>query len=80
MCAKISVAVRELTPTYDGKAKLSVSEGSMSETSERWAKFGQEDNHGLVGLSPSGDVLFSVPGHEYGKEKVVEAIDGMLAK
>jgi hypothetical protein len=52
----------------------------MSETSERWAKFKQDDNHGLIGLSPSGDVLFSVPGHEYGKEKVVEAIDGMLAK
>jgi hypothetical protein len=36
--------------------------------------------HGTVGLLPSGEVVFSLPGHHYGRGRIIEAIEGMLRK
>lgn len=36
--------------------------------------------HGTVGLLPSGEIAFTLPGHHYGRAELAKAIDAMLAK
>jgi hypothetical protein len=36
--------------------------------------------HGTVAVSADGEVLFTIPGHEYGRDEIVAKIDAMLAR
>ena len=72
--------MRELTPTYEGKAEFSVIEGSMEETQKRWADVGmKDDTHGLVGMS-GGEVAVQISGHQFTKNDLVAKIEELLSK
>ena len=49
--------MRELTPTYEGKATLKVLVAPLQETKAAWTGLGQEGSHGLIGFAPDGIVL-----------------------
>lgn len=72
-----------LVVTYEGRVRFQVLR-AFDEKNEphpdlaKW-EFGKA-RHGMVGVSPEGEMLFKIPGHAYGRDKMVENIDAMLAR
>ena len=46
--------------------------------SQEMIKREQLGNHGLIGLDSDGKVRVKLPGHNYGKEEIVEQIEDLL--
>ena len=57
---------------------MKVLEAPLAETKAAWAEFGQEDNHGLIGFGPDGEIEVVLPGHEFGKDEVEAKLDELL--
>lgn len=52
-----------------------------AQSADELASFGfTELKHGMVGFAADGEVLIKVPGHNYGKDRVQEVVDIVLAK
>ena len=53
-------------------------EGTLEETKERWIKFSEVDNHGLVAQRPDGSVASTIPGHKFGEAELVAKVEALL--
>ncbi len=72
--------MRDLKEQYKGKVKFSIVSATGPEgraAAKKYALGGAE--HGLIGLDPEGGLEILIPGHNYGKDLIVEKIDEMLA-
>ena len=68
-----------LTEVYAGKVRITVVEAFSDEGKAARVKYGFGDQlHGTVGIGPGGETLFILPGHQYGRDEIVAAIDKIL--
>ena len=70
--------MRELTPTYAGKATLKVLEAPLQQTKAAWAELEQEGSHGLIGFAPDGSVKVVLEGHKFDKATVEAKLQELL--
>jgi hypothetical protein len=74
-------AVRELEPEYQDRIDFVVIEAE--ETALRQDEIDElgftELKHGLVGFSGSGEAVVKLPGHQFGKPEIEQAIQALLA-
>lgn len=78
LCSKIGAAVRELEPEYSGKVRFRVIPIKGDAEREEVKSF-DIGTHGLVGLTPEGEVRVKIPGHEFGKPEIQEKTDELLS-
>ena len=73
-------AVSELAPEYEGRVEFVIV--SAEETKRRQDEivaFGFADQkHGLVAFSSEGEVVTTLPGHQFGKEEIVAVLQQVL--
>ena len=78
---KIESAVGELAAEYEGVVEFEVI--PAEETANRGDEIDlygfTAQKHGLVGFGADGEVAVKLPGHQYGKEEIVQAVEQMLA-
>jgi len=78
---KVVAAVGELEKDYGDRVNFVLV--PAEETAARFDEieaFGfTQQRHGLVGFSPAGDALVKLPGHNFGKEEIEQAIETLLA-
>lgn len=70
----------ELATEYEGKVKFELipAEETLA-AAEDIAKFGFTDaKHGLVAFDSSGEAQVKIPGHSFGREEIVAAIEQVL--
>ena len=70
----------ELATEYEGKVRFElVSPEETLAAGEDIAKFGFTDaKHGLVAFDSSGEAQVKIPGHSFGREEIVAAIEQVL--
>jgi hypothetical protein len=70
--------VRELEPEYEGRINFVFV--SPEETQARKCELDEYElgSHGLVAFDENGEVAAHVPGHEFGKQEILEAIQAVL--
>lgn len=76
----MSAAVRSLRDSakYNGKIRfyvVTVDSKQVRQEVEAWKVLG---NHGLVGTSPDRKLLVHIPGHEFGKNQILEKAEALL--
>lgn len=78
---KIEAAVRELQPEYAGRVDFVVipAEETAQRPDEIEAFGFTEVKHGLVAFNDQGDPVVKLPGHNYGREEIVDAVETVLA-
>ena len=79
LCNKITVIVNDLKKekTYAGKVNIkTVKMGTPG--SKEAVKEAKLTNHGIVGKDIKGNIVATVDGHSYKKDKVVEALNKLL--
>ncbi len=71
----------ELETEYAGQVKfVVVSAEDTAKRQDEIEEFGFSDmKHGLVAFSSNGEALVKLPGHNFGKDKITEAIEVVLA-
>ena len=78
---KVEAAVGELAQVYEGRVRFEVV--PAEETANRGDEIEEygftEQLHGLVGFDRSGDAVVKMPGHQFGKEEITDAIEQLLA-
>jgi len=74
--------VGELEPEYEGRITfVLIPADETAERADEIEAYGfTEKRHGLVGFTPEGDPLVKMPGHNFGKEELVAAIEVLLAE
>jgi len=77
MCNGIVAAVSELEREYEGKLRFSVLSMESPGAAEVAEKH-ELGSHGMVALSATGDELGTIPGHDFGREEIVELIGTVL--
>jgi len=74
--------VSELASEYEGKVEFTLvtpEETALATTDLE--RFGfTEAKHGLVALDPSGEPKATIPGHNFGKDEIVAAIEDVLGE
>ena len=72
----------ELEPEYEGRIDfVLISADETAQRADEIEAYGfTEARHGLVGFTPEGDPLVKMPGHYFGKEEIVAAIEVLLAE
>ncbi|MAG64100.1 hypothetical protein CMO84_11325 [Candidatus Woesearchaeota archaeon] len=70
----------ELATEYEGKVKFElISAEETLAAGEDMAEFGFNDaKHGLVAFDSQGEAKVKLPGHNFGREEIVSAIDQVL--
>ena len=70
----------ELAKEYEGKVQFElVSPQETQAAAEDLAKFGFTDaKHGLVAFDSNGEAQVMIPGHSFGREVIVGAIEQVL--
>ncbi len=70
----------ELEPEYEGRIQFVLIDAE--ETANRGAEieeYGFTDQlHGMVGFTSNGTPVVKMPGHAFGKQEIVEAIEMLL--
>lgn len=61
---------------YEGKVRFTVK--AVQENSDEVKAF-DIGSHGLVGLTSDGKLATKIPGHNFGKGEIIQAIDTLLA-
>lgn len=74
-------AVGELEHEYEGRIRFVViSPEETANRSEEIEAFGFTDlRHGLVGFDAAGRAQVKLPGHQFGRDEIVAAIEVLLA-
>ncbi len=72
--------MRALAAEYEGTVKFElVSPEETLAAVEEMAEFGFTDaKHGLVAFDSQGEAKVKIPGHSFGREEIVSAIDQVL--
>jgi len=90
MCQRVITAVRgeeeakpdaieSLLKAYEGRITFEVRSANTDEGKQASEKYAFGDlRHGLVALDKDGSPLFTLPGHNYGRDKIVEKLEGVL--
>ena len=70
----------ELATEYEGKVRFElVGPEETLAAVEEMAEFGFTDaKHGLVAFDSQGEAKVKIPGHSFGREEIVSAIDQVL--
>jgi hypothetical protein len=70
--------VRELEIEYEGRVRFEIV--APEDTAKRAAELQQYDlgSHGLVGLDADGVEKAHVPGHQFGREEILAAIEAVM--
>ncbi len=68
--------MRELALQYEGKIKLTVVAPDEKELIAELKEL--NTNHGLIAWAADGTVKDKVPGHDFGKDRILEAIQKVL--
>lgn len=70
--------MRELQKEYEGRIRFTIV--SPSQTAEREHDLEEYElgTHGLVGFSPDGEVVATIPGHSFEREQIVGVIEQLL--
>jgi hypothetical protein len=73
--------VGELALEYEGRVEFVIvpADQTARRTAEIDAYGFTDQKHGLVGFGSDGRVLVKIPGHDYGKPRVREAVETVLA-
>jgi len=66
-----------LSPSYEGKVKFEVIDVSTQEHKDAIKGY-DLGTHGLVGLSPDGNLKVKIPGHEFGKDEITAKVKELL--
>ena len=70
----------DLSQEYAGRARFDVRDVNTDEGREAVQRYGWADaRHGLVTLTPDGEMVGNLPGHRYGKAEVKAKIEELLA-
>lgn len=79
LCSKITVIVNDENKKHSSKINIKaikVGEGNSSDELKK-AKIA---SHGIIAKDKKGEILTTVEGHNYGKEKIKEVISLILNK
>ena len=72
--------MRELEPEYAGRVVFDIRDVNTEEGQAAVVKYGwQEPLHGLVTLTPDGEMVGNLPSHRYGKAEVQAKVEELLA-
>jgi len=72
--------VSELGEEYAGRIVVDVRDVNTDEGKAAVEKYGWQDpKHGLVTLSPVGEMVGTLPGHTYGKDEIRAKVEALLA-
>ena len=66
--------------TYEGRVRFTITpayEGNKPVAGMEEFGFGKL-KHGMVGLSPDGEVLFTIAGHNYARDEIAKKVEEML--
>ncbi len=71
----------ELATEYEGQVYFNVVSAEDTETrSDEIDSYGfTEARHGIVGFDTEGNVISKIPGHNYGRDEIVEIIGQITA-
>lgn len=77
----MSTAVRSLRDSgkYNGKLRFYVVEVNSKQVRDEIAAWKVIGNHGLVGTTAKRELKVSIPGHEFGKNAILEKVEALLA-
>ena len=78
LCNKITVIVNDLKKDYDKKVSIKTIKVGAPGSAEA-IKEAKLTNHGIIGKDRSGNIVATVDGHKYKKDKVLEAMKKVLA-
>ncbi len=68
-----------MEPEYEGRIRFRVLPASTPEGQIDVKRFGLEaKRHGLVTLAPDGEVVATLPGHEFGPAEIRAHADALL--
>ncbi len=67
----------ETVKKYQGKIRFNIV--PISKAVEQEVKSFDIGDHGLVGLDSEGKMAAKIPGHNFGKGEIIQAIDTLLA-
>ena len=72
----------ELEPEYEGRIQfVLIPAEETARRGDEIEEYGFTDQlHGLVGFTSEGEPLVKIPGHQFGKEEIVEAIETLLSE
>ena len=67
-------AVRELEPEYEEVITFTIVSAEDTATKGEEIEELELGSHGLVAVAPDGEVVYTIPGHAFGKPEIEEAI------
>lgn len=71
--------MRDLQKEYEGRVRFSILSATSPEGRAATERNGWKDAlHGLEALAPDGRVAGHLPGHDYGRERIVDLIEALL--
>jgi len=70
--------VSELREEYEGQVVFTIVQPEVTTASGEPQVY-ELGTHGLVGLDAEGQSVATVPGHNFGREEIVEVIEKLLA-
>lgn len=73
--------MRELEQEYGDRVTFTIVPAEVTaQSQDELAAFGfTELRHGLVAFSASGEPVVKIPGHQFGRDRIEEAIEAALA-
>ena len=75
---KVVAAVRELENDYSDVVDFSIVGPEITSTGIGERLFGDQ-MHGLLGVDTEGNGLVNLPGHRFGKDEIIDAIETVTA-
>jgi hypothetical protein len=79
LCNKITVIVNDLKKEYGKKIDIKTIAVSAKGSKEA-IKAAKLESHGIVGKDTKGTIIATVNGHNYKKDKVLEAMKKLVSK
>jgi hypothetical protein len=71
-------AVSELEKEYEGRITFTIIDPAATESSGDVEVY-ELETHGLVGFDSDGQKVNTIPGHQFGRDEIVVAIEELLA-
>jgi hypothetical protein len=75
----VTAAVSELEEEYAGQVTFTIIEPEVTKTNGDVQAY-ELDTHGMVAFDPAGEVITTLPGHDFGKEEIEEMIGTVLGE
>ena len=69
--------MRGLEEEYRGKVQFTVLSAASLDAKAEIKEY-ELGSHGLVALSAAGEKVHTIPGHEFGRDEIVEAVQKLL--